>query len=1065
MANEYKIPKELKEAITTGEKLGLFQIKGNKIEYVYQRKSYKISDPEEHVRALFYLELIKKYQYPKERIDLEVVVPRRKPEDKADIVIYEDRERKSPFLVVECKKDAISDAEYKQAIEQVFGNANSLRAKYAAVIAGATRTVFTVEGFKPLERDKNVIADIPIKYGKAPTYRFIKGDSEKEIMPVKQGELKRALEKCHDTVWQGGRLAPTTAFDEISKLLFCKLQDEKEGTKLGKPYAFQVGSHETAKEVFARIDNIYKEAKRKDEQVFKEDIKLESPIVYAVVEHLQSIAIGETDLDVKGAAFEYFMKEFFKGKMGQFFTPRDIINFVVEFLEPKHNEFILDPACGSGGFLLHAMDFVRKKSAKEYPKDEAYTIWHDFAMKNLFGIEVNDQIARVCKMNMIVHDDGHTNVIGTDALRNFDEIEKIHPSFKKEKFDIILTNPPFGATVKDTERPYLPEYELGSKIRTSRKNQKTEILFIERCIDYVRPGGRIGIVLPDGILTNSCLQYVRDFIMQKAQILGVVSLPQFAFSHYGAGVKASLLFLRKWEEGEDTQKDYNIFMSIAEHIGYDATNRPDKDEFSDILKAWKEFRKTNKIDFFVDAPLSFAVGRGEIEQRLDPFYLRNISYVKNFKTKYTLAPLGHLLKEKPQYGANEIAIDGDPEKDIRYIRITDIDQFGNLKKDDWKTAKNIDERYLLEENDILFARSGATAGKTFLYKKEFGKAIFAGYLIRFVINEEKVSPLFVYYYTQLKKYSTWVKSIQRPSGQPNINSEEFKAFDIPIPPRDLQNHIVKIMSSAHSQKNEKEAEAEKLLNSIDDYVLNELGIKLSQIKEKKSFSITFDKIKRKRFDPYSHQPKFERAYSALRLGKYELRSIGELIVDISGGATPKAKGDSYTGPEGIPFLRIQNVTPDGISFEDMNYINEQTHEGLLKRSQLKGGDVVFTITGRIGTVAVIPKEWVKGNINQHMVRLRFKDEILPDYFSAFFNTDFGNQQALRLTSGGSRIALDYKAIRSLNIPLPPLSVQQKIAQEVKSRREKAEKLKEEAKKTLAKTREKVEAMILGDNDK
>ncbi len=242
-------------------------------------------NPEEKVRAYYITELVLDKRYAKERINFEVIVPRRKPEDKADIVIYEDDERKKPYLVVECKKDGITDAEFKQAIEQAFGNANSLRAKFASVIAGTTKTAFDVAGFKPSEREKNVISDIPEKYGKAPKYRFIKGETDKELEIVSREELIRALEKSHDTVWQGGRLAPTTAFDEISKLLFCKLKDEKDTPK-GKTYKFQIGTHETPEEVYKRIDSIYQKSKKEDREVFKEDIRLEPKIVYSVVEHL-----------------------------------------------------------------------------------------------------------------------------------------------------------------------------------------------------------------------------------------------------------------------------------------------------------------------------------------------------------------------------------------------------------------------------------------------------------------------------------------------------------------------------------------------------------------------------------------------------------------------------------------------------------------------------------------------------------------------------------------------------------------------------------------------------------
>jgi len=547
-------------------------------------------NPEEIIRASYFAELVLDYNYPKERINFEVVVPRRTPEDRADIVVYEDNELKKSYLVVENKKDGITDAEFKQAIEQAFGNANSLRAKYASVVAGITKTAFDVAGFKPSEREKNVISDIPEKYGKTPKYRFIKGELDKELEIISREELIKALEKAHDTVWQGGRLAPTAAFDEVSKLLFCKLKDEKTTPK-GNPYDFQIGTYETPDEVYKRIDKIYQKAKKEDSEVFKEDIRLEPRIVYNVMEHLQSLAINKIDLDTKGIAFERFMQDFFKGKMGQFFTPRPIVRFCVEMIKPERDHLVLDPACGSGGFLLNAMDKIREEANEEYDEREAWEHWHKFAEHNLYGIEINDQIARVCKMNMIIHDDGHTNVISTDSLDNFENINKIHREFKKDYFDIILTNPPFGALVKRTEKDYLDKYNLGE----NKQNQKTEILFIERCINFVKPKtGKIAIVLPDGILTNSFLQYVRDYLMEKCQILAVVSLPQFAFSHFGAGVKSSLVFLRKKGDKEKIE-NYPIFMAIAGHIGYDATGRTDLINDLDLIaEEYKKFVKNPK---------------------------------------------------------------------------------------------------------------------------------------------------------------------------------------------------------------------------------------------------------------------------------------------------------------------------------------------------------------------------------------------------------------------------------------------------------------------------------------
>lgn len=584
--------------IENGLEKGLISFNEDKSRITYHcNREYQTSfkNPEEKVRASYFIELIQTYQYPAKRIDIEITVPRRTPEDRADVVVYSDDDCKEPFLVVECKKEGITDAEFKQAIEQAFGNANSIRSQYAAVVAGNTKTAFDVSGFKPNEREKNVIADIPVKYGKAPKYKYIKGDKNKDLKVVTREDLISALEKCHDTVWQGGKLAPTTAFDEVSKLLFCKMKDEKDGTKRNEPYRFQIGTHETALEVAERIDEIYQEAKKQDEEVFKEDIRLEPKVIYSVVEHLQGLALNKTDLDTKGVAFEKFMIDYFKGKMGQFFTPRPIIDFAVKLLEPKHTDLVIDPSCGSGGFLLASLDTVRHQAIEDYGAEEGHDIWHTFAKKNLYGIEINDQIARICKMNMIIHDDGHTNVISTDSLDFFKNIKKIHKGFKENHFDLLLANPPFGAIVRKAEKEekYLDQFKLGE----GRQNQKTEILFIERCIDFLKEGtGRMGLVLPDGILTNSSLSYVRDLLLERCQITAIISLPQFAFSHFGAGVKSSLVFARR-KTKDELLEDYPIFMAIAEKIGYDATGRDDANELPFILEQYREFQR--EPSFFV----------------------------------------------------------------------------------------------------------------------------------------------------------------------------------------------------------------------------------------------------------------------------------------------------------------------------------------------------------------------------------------------------------------------------------------------------------------------------------
>lgn len=435
------------------------------------------NDPEEKVRAEFWAELIYEYDYPAHRIKVEVTIPDRVPTDRADIVIFSDDECKKPYAVVECKRDGVTDAEFLQAIEQGVGNATwvKLRASYVVIIAGATRRVldFSDDSTGILERENNIIADLPKAYGKPQAFRFYRGgeytdvDGKKkkapDIQPVAREDLITAIKKCHNTLWGGGRLSPPTAFGELCKLIFVKISDEQKPRKKGEPYQFQIKTHEPSSKLAKRINDLYNEQKVKDPEVFTDSIKVDDRVLRTVVSHLEAINLSKTDLDVKGVAFEQFMDGFFKGDFGQYFTPRPIIEFAVKMMKPQHDWDVLDPACGSGGFLLHALDFMRTKAADYFDPGtvEYYNYWHEFASKHLFGIEINDEIARVAKMNMIVHDDGHTNVISFDAL---DSIEKMHDhnsGFEEGKFDLILTNPPFGSTIKKSEKPYLSGYELG----------------------------------------------------------------------------------------------------------------------------------------------------------------------------------------------------------------------------------------------------------------------------------------------------------------------------------------------------------------------------------------------------------------------------------------------------------------------------------------------------------------------------------------------------------------------------------------------------------------------------
>ena len=1016
-------------------------------------KSYNYKDPEEKIRASVFIKLVVDFGYNAKDIDFEVRVPRRTPEDLADIVVYEKGKDTQPYLVVECKKDGISDSQFEQAIEQVFGNANSLGAKYSWVVAGNTDTAFDVKNFNSMEREKNVISQIPVSYGQAPKYRFKKEkksskENRNSLKIVSREELIKTLEKCHDTVWQGGKLNPSDAFDEVSKILFCKLQDEKK-TAVSEFYKFQVGTHEESSDIAERIHGIYKEGKEQDPNVFSENIKLEDDIIYKTVEHLQSININKTDLDSKGVAFERFMGDFFKGKMGQYFTPRNIVDFCVKMLFIKQNERVLDPACGSGGFLLHAMDLIRKKAEEDYEEEkEIYSYWHDFASKNLFGIEINEQIARVCKMNMIIHDDGHTNIISADSLDNIEKHTKINSQFKKGNFDIILTNPPFGAKVLINEKKYLKDYQLGLNNGKERAAQSTEVLFIERCFEYLKEGGRMAIVLPDGILTNATLQYVRDFIMNNFKINAIVSIPQTAFSHYGAGVKCSLLFLTKSTKNKE---DDDIFMAQAEYVGYDATGREiEQNDLNEIFNNYKNFieKKNFKLN---DKCFLIKFNSIKSNKRIDAGFNKN---PYNLVSKYSIVKLKDCILNKGTYGANEPSIPYN-EGDIRYIRISDIDENGNLKNDTIKTAKNIDEKYILNDNDFLFARTGSV-GRTFLYKKSMGKSIYAGYLIKYILDTSKIYPEYLSAYCQTSKYWQWVKQQERPAVQSNINAEEYSSLTIPLPPLDKQKEIANIMKEANLLKEKLEKEADKLLSSIDEYLLKELGINLpkkeTDLKNRISYMVKLSEIKGNRFDCEYHQIYYKKFENAIKNTKYKTVKLKEKIfINSQLEDTSKYKFINY--------IDLSCIEKEKGIIIDTIFMNKD-FPSRARQKVCKGDLLVSTLSGSMKAIAIVEedKENLIASTGFFVIKETDKD-LLKYFLISILRTNLFQELLKREARGAIMSSINCNDFLNIEIPLPPIEIQQKIVNEINERKQKALRLQKEAKEILENAKSQAERII------
>lgn len=610
------------------------KIKDNKI-FAPLKDKWLVLTPEERVRQEYICRLVNHYGFDLEQMGQEIQVKnshRGQGKARADIVIWKSASAKSnevsATIVVECKAEHITIRE-----EDYFQGYN-----YAAW-AGAdffvttnlkeTRVFKVVKGRLPKRLEE--IVDIP-KSEELNNSKKIK-ELLNHTKAFTRDEFSRLLFKCHNIIRNNDKLSPEAAFDEISKVLFIKIRYEREsdeGQIFSKDrFVNNRKAYETLNKEMGVTDAtpFYQNLFAKTKQQFAKDdlfdendtIKIKEASFEAIVKELEIYNLSHTADDVKGIAFEKFLGKTFRGELGQFFTPRTIVDFMVTLLDPEEGEIICDPCCGSGGFLIKAFEYVREKIENDIQKaknqiktqlfNESYESLNDkgkaeidrrvneyFAVLNheldttydgsrlkqlshdcIFGTDANPRMARTAKMNMIMHGDGHGGVHHHDGLLNVNGIFE-------NRFDVILTNPPFGSRVEKslkiteadmftdeakieyyTER-YGDEYiqalqQVNGNLNKSvlglyesgKLSGLTEVLFIERCLRLLKPGGRLGIVLPEGVLNNSNLQSVRELFESMAKIILITSIPQDVFMASGATVKPSLMFFKKFTDSETAE--------------------------------------------------------------------------------------------------------------------------------------------------------------------------------------------------------------------------------------------------------------------------------------------------------------------------------------------------------------------------------------------------------------------------------------------------------------------------------------------------------------------------------
>ena len=609
---------------------------GGKI-YCPLTASYHIETPEEKVRQEYIIKLVNEYGYSLDQMAQEIKVnnsQRGQGKARADIVVWRSKkdkdESKAAFIVVECKAENVRIRE-----EDYYQGYN-----YASW-AGASFFVTTNEKeTKYFNVDKNYLPKELVEVVAIPTAEEALNDKKvKDILSktktFTRDEFTKVLRACHNIIRNNDKLSPEAAFDEISKILFMKIKYEREqrGTKVFTKKEFEEREKWFEKDIRPSLKGTPKDLpymqflfyntkdEFKDDQLFEENeiIKIRQNSFEQILEKLESYNLSDTQDDVKGIAFEQFLGTTFRGELGQYFTPRTIVDFMTNILDPNEGETVCDPTCGSGGFLIKAFEYMREKIEDDVKEAKAKLRadiegdnYEDLSEKKqleineriekmqavlnkeldtqvvdsrmyklsrncIYGTDANPRMARTSKMNMIMHGDGHGGVHHHDGLLNVNGIFE-------ERFDVILTNPPFGARIDKSQKiteadkftdeelieKYKKKYGMAYENALKQVNDNigksllslydvgsmsglTEVLFMERCLKLLKKGGRMGMVLPEGVLNTSNLQKVREYFEGKAKIILICSIPQDVFIAAGATVKPSLVFFKRFTEEEELQ--------------------------------------------------------------------------------------------------------------------------------------------------------------------------------------------------------------------------------------------------------------------------------------------------------------------------------------------------------------------------------------------------------------------------------------------------------------------------------------------------------------------------------
>ncbi|MBF0344081.1 MAG: N-6 DNA methylase [Nitrospirae bacterium] len=781
-------------------------------------KTWKNKTNEAIVHYWTICKLIFEYQYPIEQIDLEVPCGNigRKVLDKdsygvahADIVVYthESRRPGSALIAIECREYGGLDG-----VKQAASYSRALQSKYHLFTDSDKWEVYET---LPHPLDGTLIGDIPIWIGYRPLAKRL--SKEHRLPPLTdEKQLRDLVTVCHNSIHSEG-IDPAKAFDELVKLFFVKVFDEQE---IPDYYEFSVLSGETEEETGKHVRELLKKAKETSryKELFSDpgdsEFGISNKSILKVVKTFQGFSFtgnSVVGIDAKGTVYENMVGATFRGELGQYFTPRKIVEFMVDLLSPSRNDYILDPACGSGGFLIYAMRKVASQirlQQKNLPVHLVEKLIHDYVNNNIFGIDISPRMVRAARMNMIMHGDGWSGIQRCHGLKMQSQ-QRLNGLVGK--FTIVLSNPPFAGF--ETEENVLKEYDTGRNEAGFTRGVNRAIIFIEQIINLLAEDGKAGIVIPRSIFENESYSFrrIRQIIFERCEILALIGLPRTAFHHTDCGILGDLLFIKRVSK---PRKDYDVFVGWAQNVGYNTLGHNiEENDFAQILVS---YNKRNKENLF---PIQLLIKNDNINPwhyHVEATQLRN-----TIETRSNLVPLSELVSVYNNRISRKI-LKQTPERTLRYVEVGDFDPVkGTFTYTEHKIG-SLPSRATYEMNGeelILLpnAKNSLESRRTIIRIGEEVKGLIM--TNRFLPLRARVNPEYLVMILNTDFVRNQLIAICRGAGAPDFRENKLNEVMIPLPKSNDISSIDSYMEEISNKLaiiNKLECDLKKLQDEIKD---------------------------------------------------------------------------------------------------------------------------------------------------------------------------------------------------------------------------------------------------------